>query len=82
MRLVTAQASVPAVLGLFAGLTAAFNTNRLLSHLLFATTPHDVQAIGAVVLGVLFTAVIAAYLPARRVMAVDPVATLRAEEAL
>jgi len=58
---------------------AARCTNRLVSHFLFATTPRDPLTVSTVILGVFGTAMLAAYIPARRVLRVDPTTALRAE---
>jgi ABC-type lipoprotein release transport system permease subunit len=52
---------------------------RLMSSLLFKVTPVDPLTYGAACLGLIATAVLASYLPSRRVAAVDPVEALRAE---
>jgi ABC-type lipoprotein release transport system permease subunit len=52
---------------------------RLMSSLLFKVTPVDLLTYGAACLGLIATAVLASYLPSRRVAAVDPVEALRAE---
>jgi ABC-type lipoprotein release transport system permease subunit len=61
------------------GLAVAVALTRMMSSLLFETSPLDIQAY-AVALGVtLAAATVASYLPARRAAAIDPVETLRAE---
>jgi hypothetical protein len=79
VRLMMGQASVPVVAGIAIGLAAAFNTNRLVAHFLFATAPTDGPTMGAVVVAVLGTALLAAYVPARRALRVDPTVALRSE---
>jgi predicted permease len=79
VRFMMAQASVPVAVGLVGGLTVAFNTNHLVSRFLFATTPRDPLTVSAVIVGVFVTAMLAAYIPARRVLRVDPTTALRAE---
>jgi len=61
------------------GLGAALALMRLMSSLLFKVTPVDPVTYGAACLGLIATAVLASYLPARRTAAVDPVEALRAE---
>ena len=61
------------------GLATAFALMRLMSSLLFKVTPVDPLTYGAACLGLVATAVLASYLPSRRVAAVDPVEALRAE---
>jgi len=66
-------------LGAAVGLAAAVMSGRLLTALLFQVSPTDpitLTGVSALLLGV---GVGAAYLPARRVMRIDPAQTLRAE---
>jgi len=67
------------VLGVAGGLGSAFALMRLMSSLLFKVTAVDPVTYGAACLGLIATAVLASYLPARRTAAVDPVEALRAE---
>jgi ABC-type antimicrobial peptide transport system permease subunit len=65
--------------GAAVGLSAAVAFARVMSSLLFETSPLDILAY-AIALGVtLAAAALASYLPARRAAAIDPVETLRAE---
>jgi predicted permease len=66
-------------IGAAAGLTAAAALSRLMSTLLFEISPVDPLTYSAVAVGLLAAAVVASYLPARRVTRVDPVEALRAE---
>ena len=52
---------------------------RLLSKLLFEVNPIDPLTYGIVAVGLVLSAVLASYLPARRVTAIDPVEALRAD---
>jgi predicted permease len=70
---------VLAVIGVACGLTAAFALTRLMTSLLFDVSPSDPLTYGAVSLVLVAAAVVASYVPARRVSAVDPVDALRAE---
>jgi hypothetical protein len=65
--------------GTLAGTAAAAAAGPLLAHLLYGVSPRDPLAllVGPVAIGVI--AILAAGLPARRAMAVDPIAALRAE---
>jgi len=65
--------------GVAFGLGAAFALMRLMSSLLFRVTPVDPVTYGAACLGLIATAILASYLPARRTASVDPVEALRAE---
>jgi predicted permease len=65
--------------GTLAGTAAAAAAGPLLAHLLYGVSPRDPLAllVGPVAIGVI--AILAVGLPARRAMAVDPIAALRAE---
>jgi predicted permease len=65
--------------GVAFGLAAALALMRLMSSLLFGVKPVDVLTYGAVSLGLIATAGVSSYLPARRAATVNPVETLRAE---
>ena len=67
------------VIGVAAGLIAAFASMRLLTSLLYKVSPVDMLTYGAVSLGLLLTAFLASYLPSRRAATVDPVEALRGE---
>ena len=68
-----------ATVGVAAGLAVALAFGRWMASLLFEVQPLD-PATYAAVIGVLLAAVTAAaYVPARRAAAFDPVATLRAD---
>ncbi len=65
--------------GVVCGLSTAFALMRLMSSLLFKVSPADPVTYAAASLGLIATAVLASYLPSRRVAGVDPVEALRAE---
>jgi len=66
-------------IGIVAGLVAAVGVAGLLSDLLFGVAPNDARILAAAAAILLFTAVAANALPARRAAQVDPMRTLRAE---
>jgi putative ABC transport system permease protein len=76
---VISRASVPAAVGLAIGLAAALGTGQVLNRLLFEVSAVDATTYGVVVLTLVGTALLAAWLPARRAARVDPAAALRAE---
>jgi predicted permease len=79
MGLVMGRASLLTGLGLAAGLGTAIASGRLLQTLLFGVTAHDVVSLGAAAILLAAVAMIAAWIPARRASAVDPLVALRVE---
>ena len=77
--LIVRQGIVPAATGLLLGVVGAFAVSRLLSGLLFETSPTDPGTFFAVSLGFAVVTAFASYLPARRAASVNPVVSLRAE---
>ena len=67
------------VAGVVLGVAGAALATRVLTHLLFGVGPMDPVTFTAVALIFLLVACLAAWLPARRAMRLDPVATLRGE---
>ena len=68
-----------AVLGTAIGIAGAAVLSRLLSSLLFATSPTDLATFVGVAAAFLSVAAIASFVPARQVTAIDPLAALRQE---
>ncbi|MGH7562525.1 MAG: ABC transporter permease [Gemmatimonadales bacterium] len=66
-------------LGVLAGLVAALGLGRLVTRVLFDTSPSDPVVFAAVVTALIGVAVLAAWLPARRATRVDPIVALRTE---
>jgi predicted permease len=66
-------------IGVACGLAAAPALTRLMSSLLFGVKTVDPATYAAVSLGLIATAALASYLPARRAATVNPVESLRAE---
>jgi putative ABC transport system permease protein len=67
------------VLGVAIGLAGAFVVARFLTSLLFGVGTHDPVTFFGVALLLILVAVVAAYVPARRAMRVDPIVALRYE---
>jgi putative ABC transport system permease protein len=78
-NMVMRQAMTVAGIGTVIGLAGAVAGSRLLTSMLFETTPSDPATLGAVVALLLLIAVGAAYLPARRATMIDPARALRAD---
>ena len=79
MRLVLRQALRPILIGGILGVIACAGLSSVLSSMLFGLSAHDPIAFVSVPLFLLFVALIATYIPARRAMRVDPMVALRYE---
>jgi predicted permease len=67
------------VIGTLLGVLGAFATTRVLTSLLYGTSPADPIAIGSAILLLAGVTLIASWMPARRAAATDPAVVLRAE---
>jgi predicted permease len=79
IRMIVAQGMRPVIAGVLIGLAATFWVTRLMANLLFGVQPYDLATYAGVVASLTVIAVLACYVPARRVLRVDPVVALRAE---
>ena len=79
LRLVVGHGLRLAALGAAAGAFAASGVAQGMSSLLFGVSASDPVTFGAVVAAVTLVAALAAYVPARRAMRVDPIVALRHE---
>ena len=68
-----------ALLGVFAGALLALGATRLIASFLYSVKPSDPLTYSAVAATLLFVALLAAFLPARRATKVDPLTSLRYE---
>jgi predicted permease len=73
------DAAWPVALGIAIGLTGALGVTRVVASFLFETEPTDPLAFVTTVILLAATALVAAWIPARRAACVDPVRVLRAE---
>jgi hypothetical protein len=78
-RMFVRHALTLAGIGAAIGLVAAAGVTQAMNSLLFGIAPIDPVTYAAVPVVLLFAALVASYLPARRAAMVDPVETLRAE---
>jgi putative ABC transport system permease protein len=65
--------------GILIGLAISAAVTRLMTSLLFKTSPIDPATFAAVAAVLVFVALLACYVPARRVTSVNPVEALRTE---
>lgn len=79
VSMVLRQGAKLALVGVCIGVVAAFGSARLMTSLLFGVTAHDPLTFAAVAALLILVALLACYIPARRVMKVDPVVALRYE---
>ena len=79
LQMVLRQGLILAGLGVGIGLAAALAATRLLSSLLFGTSPSDPATFATVAGLLLAVALSACYIPARNAMRVDPMVALRYE---
>jgi putative ABC transport system permease protein len=78
-RLVLAEATSLAGLGVLLGLTAAVATSSILRELVFGVSPIDPASLSGAVILLALTVGAACYFPLRRAARIDPVELLRAE---
>ena len=78
-RLILGEAASLVLLGLAFGITASFLTGRLLRSLLFGVRSWEPSVLAAVAATLAAAALAAAWIPARRAAATDPIQSLRSE---
>jgi putative ABC transport system permease protein len=79
VRMILGQGFLLAVVGSVCGLAISFWLTQLIVKLLFEVKPTDLFTFGISTLILLFAALVASYLPARRATKVDPIVALRFE---
>jgi putative ABC transport system permease protein len=79
LKLILKDGLVLASLGVAIGLAGAFALTRLMSSLLFDVKPTDAQTFVTVSALLIFVALLACFIPARRATKVDPLVALRYE---
>ncbi len=76
-RMVLRETLVLAAAALAFGIPGALAASHLLGHLLFGVSPNDPFTLAAVAAALVVIAVLAAYVPVRRAIRVDPMRALR-----
>jgi len=79
LSLVLGQAGRLLAGGIILGLTISLATTRLLTHFLFGVKPQDIATIAAAALLMAIVGILAAWLPARKAAAIDPMEALRTD---
>jgi ABC-type antimicrobial peptide transport system permease subunit len=79
LRMIMGRTLALAAAGILSGLMASLAMSGALRNALFGISESDPLTYGAVALGFLFLAAVAASLPARRALRIDPVRALKSE---
>jgi putative ABC transport system permease protein len=79
VRLMVGEAAVLAAIGMGLGLVGAYFVGRAMQSMLFGVHALDLSAFASVGLILLAAALLACYLPARRVASIEPMRVLRTE---
>ena len=75
-----ADAAKLMMIGIAIGIPIALYATRLISGLLYTTSPRDPAVYGSVILCIAVLSLVAAYVPARRAVRVDPIVALKSAD--
>jgi ABC-type antimicrobial peptide transport system permease subunit len=78
-RLILGRGGVLAVAGVALGVTSSLGLTRLMASLLYGVRATDPLTFGGVAMLLIFVAILASYIPARRASKLDPMVALRYE---
>jgi putative ABC transport system permease protein len=79
LRLVMKEGAALVAIGLLMGMPGVYLGGRVLQGMLYGVSPWDPATLVAVALGLTAVAMAATYLPARRVLGIEPAGVLREE---
>jgi putative ABC transport system permease protein len=79
LRMILGETLRLTLTGLAVGVPCALGSARLVGHMLFGVSPHDLATLTIVAVLLAAVAAFAGYVPARRAMRVDPLVALRYE---
>jgi predicted permease len=79
VSLVMREAMFPVLLGIGIGLIGAFEVGQVLTGMIYGVAPQSPLVLGGACVVLALTASVAAYLPARRAVSIDPMQALRSE---
>jgi predicted permease len=79
LRMVLGEATWVVALGIVAGACGALALGRLIASLLYGLTPYDPSTLAGAALLLIFVALAASWIPARRAARIDPMQALRNE---
>lgn len=79
LRMVMQEGALLVMLGVLVGVPGVYFAGRAIQGILFGTSPADPLTLAAVAAGLAVVAMAACYLPARRVLGIEPARSLRQE---
>lgn len=79
VQAIVRDAAIPVAVGIVVGLLAALGATRVIESFLFETAPTDPAIFASVAVVLAITGCLAAWIPARRAVRIDPVSALRTD---